>query len=192
MALQPTTQSFAGKIEVFAKVTELYKGGFRLVVGNYNTGVILPEGSLLKVDEAARTATMLKSAVLMATGGGTQQVVKSGHHFKVGEFITLAGAGTAYSIKRVEPTGSNSLIAIGTAIPNGGTGAVLVEATGSGTGASAAVKTVANSLSRYPVEIGTTEGVAAVRKGTAYKRRVQAHGADQIAGITFIEWSNSY
>ena len=194
MSLSPRESTVSAVAPVFAKVFELFTGGFSITTTGFNTGVTLPAGSLLKVSESARTATPIKTAKTTQTSGSQKiHYVETGHHFAVGDYIGQTN-GPAQTILTIASTiaSGDKITASGAA--TGGTaatGAVLFQAsTGAGT---AAVKTVANALSAFDTTVESGGFVAALRRGTAYKNRVQPHVAGHLADINAsIQFSESY
>ena len=192
MGLTPEKTTLTGQIPVFVN-PKVLPGGFNVTATGFNE-VMLPQGSLLKVDEEARTATLVKTAVLAKTGSGTGQYVKKGHHLAVGDRIMLDGGSAAYTIKSITTThADHDYMTIGSAIDDGGTGDVLYEAVASGSApASIKVKTVANALSHLATLIKSGEFVSAVVGGMAYKKRIQAHSDQHLADVKHIVFTESY
>ena len=193
MSLNLTKESTGDGIPVFQKFFELFTGGFSLTITGFNTGEILPKGSLLKVDEAARTAVPIKTAKVVAGGGGTDDIiVESGHHFQVGDVIALTVGAKAYTIDGITATADGDIISVATAIDTATAGDVLFESSANGA-THAAYETVANTLSFHDVMIESGATVTAIRRGTAFKNRIQAHTAGLIADIpATVQLSQSY
>jgi hypothetical protein len=194
MALQPVKTTGRTGVPVFAKILEFFTGGFSLTVTGFNSDVNLPSGSLLKVDEEARTALPIKTAVAGTAGASGVAYVNTGHHFQVGDVIGVNVGGTAAIITAVADgtstfVGWSKISASG--IPAAASGDILFEATGaSGT---AAIKTIANSLLIYDTLIETGATVTALRRGTAYKKRLQSHQTGHLADLpATIQLSTSY
>lgn len=186
MSLSPVRETVADRLAIFAKVLELFTGGFSVTAGSL-AGVVLPEGSLIKVDEAARTATVVKAAKAAADSASTtQHLVVDYGMLRVGDRVTFGHTATSSAIDTIVASGSNWLITVGTGFKVGATGAILYESNATATPA-----VVANSISRYATKFGGE--VAAVRRGTAYKNRLQPHHADNIADLpATIQLSESY
>lgn len=206
MGLAPISQTVADAVPMFAKVLEIFTGGFSLVSSTLRDGVTLPAGSLFRVDEATRQATPVKTAVMYgsAAPGQTALRVVSADWFKVGDRIGNSG-GTASAITSIEATGgSYDVINIGTAFVSIVTASKKTVSLATGdvlihtlvTGSAGTIATTANTISVTDVEVGDTnlsEGLAMLRRGTAYKNRLQGHLAGHLADIpATIQISNSY
>ncbi len=197
MSLNLQRKTVSGSATVFAKIFELFTGGFSLTITGLNSGEVLPEGSFLKVDESARTALPVKTAVTAKDSvDATNHVVVGGHHFQVGD--SLGVGGTAYNIQEITPSGDNDILRIGTATETVGTGVVLYESSAVGDG-NGAVKNLPNAILRYEVTIEDGATVTALRRGTVYKNRIQGAGTkfagtpDLYAGLpATIQLSESY
>ena len=196
MSLSPIKTTVGGTAPVFAKVFELFTGGFSITTTGFNTGVTLPAGSLLKVSESARTATLVKTAKLTTNTEAANDVAKTfyvseGHHFAVGDHIGWDGQ-PHQEITAIESNSTGiKVTATGATAAAVATGVVIFES-GTGVG-TATVKTVANALSAYDTTIESGGFVAALRRGTAYKNRVQPHVAGHLADINAsIQFSESY
>lgn len=177
MSLSPVKTTVSAGIPVFSNVQEVFAGGFSLVTTGFASDVELPAGSLLKVDEAARTATPVKTAVCGATGTATTVYALDGHHFAVGDYIGY-GATAANITAITDGTGDYDgmdIIDVGTAGGNlsvSSAGDVFWDAATAG---ATGVKTAPNTLSQFAVTIEDGATVSAVRRGTAYKNRIQDH-----------------
>jgi len=187
MALQPVLTETSGRIPVFSKILEVLTGGFSFAsVSGFNTNVILPAGSLIKVDEAARTATLIKTGVIYSGTSTTSLKVTPGHHFAAGDVVAL-GTGTgksAHSISTITEGTDYDTFTIATAIEGSTGGAVLFEASAIATASQeVAVKTVANALTYLPVTIEAGGFVSALVRGTAYKNRIQANNSAHLADL---------
>jgi hypothetical protein len=194
MSLQPVKTSGDTGVPVFAKILEFFTGGFSLTVTGFTSGVVLPKGSLLKVDEEARTALPIKTAVAGTAGTTGVAYVNPGHHFAVTDVIAVTVGRPAVAITAVAAgTGSfegwDKISASG--IPSAAVDGVLFEATAaSGT---ATIKTLPNTLLAYDTLIETGATVTALRRGTAYKKRLQAHQSGHLAELpATIQLSTSY
>lgn len=197
MSLKPVKQTLSGGIPIFAKVLEVFTGGFSLVTSGFNVGsdVTLPAGSLLIVNEATRTATPLKTGVIATSSaeGTAHRILKGTHHFAVGDKVARIVGRGAHGIKSISATGPiYDRIVLATSIGNGiATGPVLWVSSAQGTD-KAAVQTP-NALSMYDVVMESGGGVAALRRGTAYKNRIQAHVAGHLTTLpATIQISQSY
>jgi len=192
MSLSPVKTTLGSGIPTFASVLETLTGGFSFATTGFTTGADVPAGSFLYVDEAARTATLAKTAVLKATGGGTGHKVAKGHHFIVGDYLALTVGAKAYAITGITTTNaSHDRLIVGTAIDNGATGAVLWASSATGA-TSAAIKNLPNALSLFGTTLGSGEMVTAVIRGTAYRNRLQKHVTGHLAGLKHIHVSTSY
>lgn len=186
MSLQPVKESVSDRIAVFAKILELFTGGFSLTAGNL-AGVVLPEGSLIRVDESARTSTAVKAAVAAEDSASTTvHIVEDPGLLRVGDRVTFGGTATSAAISAIAASGDNWAITVNTGFKVGATGDILYES-----GATATPAVIANSISRYATVFGG--GVTALRRGTAYKNRLQPHAAGHLADLpSTIQLSDSY
>ena len=189
--LSPVSVTTDDGVPVFQKVLELFAGGFSVILSGKET-VRLPKGSLLKVDEAARTAIPIKSAALLATSTTTKFLVTAPNMFQVGDHVMIEGNGTgAHSISTIVASGVGEEINIATAIGIGATGAVMYQAASQGTAAADILPNViANAVSMYDSTVG--DFVTCVLRGTAFKKRIQPHLAGHLTDIKFIHFSTSY
>ena len=193
MALTPVRETVGAVRDVFLKVFELFTGGFAIRPDGFTKGVVLPRGSLLKVDESARTAIPIKTAVLTATAvnGASGFHVDSGHHFKVGEHIYLENTASAHQITIATDTYIAINNAAGNNIGSAGIGGVLVHAAGTADAGSAEIKTVPNGILRYDTHVATGEFATVAVRGSVYKRRIQAHQEGHLADLKHIHFSES-
>lgn len=195
MSLTPTKDTVSGGIPVFSNVQEVYAGGFSLQVTGFNSGVELPAGSFLKVDEEARTATPVKTAVCGATGTSTNIYAKDGHHFVVGDYIAYGATGAVIE-SIADGTGDKDgmdRINVGTAEGNLSVSSAGDVFWNSATGGNTGVAVIPNTLSRFAVTIESGATVTAVRRGTAYDKRIQKHVAKLTATLpATIQLSESY
>lgn len=102
--------SYTSGIPVFdAKTVVTLPGGFQLIVTNLIAGTILPAGSALIIDEAARTATVLKSVSVYAnaTNSATTIQVAKGSQFKVGDDIGKATGVKSIDITAIDTSNAN-------------------------------------------------------------------------------------
>ena len=192
MGLSPVKATVATGIPKFATILEVLTGGFTIQTTGFTTGVTLPAGSLLNVDESARTATLVKTAKLSKAYGGsaTGLYLEKGHHFIAGEYIGVTVGAKAYVISTITAGTTEDYLVIATAIDAGATGAVVLDSSATGSSA-AAIKTAPNALSQFDVDIASGESVSAVIRGTAYKNRVQSHVAGHLTTINHIHFSDS-
>ena len=198
MSLSPSKSTVSAVAPVFAKVFEMFTGGFSLTTTGFNTGVKLPAGALLRVSESARTATPIKTTRLTAVTTGATAIEKTyyfaaDHHFQVGDYFGHSeGTGArGQTITAIESASTGSKVtATGPTAARAAVNAVIYE---TATGATSTIKTVANTVSAYEVEIESGAFVTALRRGTAYKNRVQPHVAGHLADINAsIQFSESY
>lgn len=184
MSLTLTSETLAGVRALFAKVLEVFTGGFAWTAAaltRHTDGVTLPAGTLLVVSEVTRQAKPVKRARLAATlaAGAATAVVQKGHLFQVGDFIIgLAGTapGTIASVTAIDADTDRIVIAAlgATGIGAGATGAALVEVgTSAATGAVTTFVGTANAIAFYPSTIEAGASVAALRRGTVYANRIQ-------------------
>ena len=186
MSLQPVKEAVADRLAVFAKVLELFTGGFSVTAGDLS-GVTLPEGSLIKVNESTRAATVVKAAKSAADSASvTQHLVEDPGLLRVGDRVTFGHTATSAAIASIAASGDNYLITVNTGFRVGATGDILYES-----GATAQPAVVANSIARYAAKFGGE--VTALRRGTAYKNRLQPHAAGNLADLpATIQLSDSY
>lgn len=190
MSLNLKKTVMAGGTVVWKKILEVFDGGFTLETDGFVDGTVLPEGSLLKINEATRKATPVKTGVTGKTGTAKNLYVVQGHHFQVGDYIVADGA-TAVAIKSISPTGELDHIVTATGIGATATGAIVLNSATGGTGV--AFKTAPNAISLFDTKIEAGASVAAVRRGTAYSRRIQAHTAGLVSTIpATIQLSDSF
>ena len=190
MALGPSKQTIGDSIPKLYKWFELYAGGFSIVSTNLQDGVTLPAGSLFKVDESTRQATPIKTAKMATNATATQLTftVDDASYFKAGDLITTVG-GSAAHIQSIAANVISVATSVGTAIA---TGVVLYKAAAAG---GAVLAGTANTLSAYDVKVnGNLQSfVTVLRRGTAYKRRIQPHLAGNLTNIpATIQLSESF
>lgn len=177
MSLKFVKETLSGVAPVFQKVFELFTGGFSFT--ETHAGNTLPAGSLVKVDEAARTARVIKSARLADThtsNEGTAEVEK-GHFFAVGDYLGYNGA-TSQKITAIAEGTDTDTLTLATGVTGDGfatlpTGTVFYEAAtfSDSTGA----VSLANAITAYDTTTDAKDSVTVLRRGTAYKDRIQAH-----------------
>ena len=93
--MQITNKTIAGKKVIFESILDEIPGGLSLVVADLdyltnNANVdkrYLPAGTPVHVDIAARTATVCKSTIALASSTATAIRVPKNNHFKVGEIL---------------------------------------------------------------------------------------------------------
>jgi hypothetical protein len=105
------------------KDLQLVQGGFRLDKTGYSTGEILRAGSPVVFDEATRTATVLRTAVIQAdaASNATTYRVQKGSTLNVGDYLASgAVGGKAYAITAIDTSNSAyDELTVGTTICNG-------------------------------------------------------------------------
>ena len=199
MALGYSSKLATGSIPIWQGFPEQLAGGFLLANTGLQEGTILPAGSLVVYDEAARTATVLATATAYATAGGsatTYQVAKGGS-LKVGDYLASgATGGKAYAITAIDTTSSAvyDTITVGTTIGAVTAGDDLYASTA--TGATASALPAANGLLYEDVRVeasGVKVSLSAVVRGTVYARRMPLYNANVAAltGLKFILFSQS-
>lgn len=189
MSLNLKKTVMAAGTVVWKKILEVFDGGFTLETDGFVDGAVLPEGSLLKINEATRKATPVKTGVTGKTGTAKNLYVVQGHHFQVGEYVITGSTGAV--IESISPTGELDHIVTATGIGTTATGAIVLNSATGGTGV--AFKTVPNAISLFDTKIEAGASVAAVRRGTAYSRRIQAHTAGLVSTIpATIQLSDSF
>jgi hypothetical protein len=168
------------------KDIQLAQGGFALDLTGLTPGALLPAGSLVVFDEAARTATVTPTATLQAaaTGSPTTYRVNKGSGIKVGTNIAQPGAGgAAYPVTAIDTTNSAyDLLTVGTTIGNAAVGAPIYGSTA--TGASASAYAAANGLLYDDTIANAGESVSVVIRGTIYARRMPGGYSAGIAALT--------
>lgn len=171
----------------------LVQGGFGLVITGFATGLVLPGGTPFSYDEAARTATPVKTAILYAnaTNVATVYQLKKGHAFIVGDFLaTGAAGGAAYAITAIDV--SNALydaVTVGTTLGVAATaGDLFYKSTA--TGATASAYPVISGLLYDDTIVAAGESVTIVWRATVYARRVP-YNATIAAALPGIKFSQS-
>jgi hypothetical protein len=180
----------------------LAQGGFALVQTGLQDMDVLPAGSPLIFDEAARTAIVLRTGILFADASNTAttySVKKSLNPnqplFKVGDYLAAAGGGAAYAITAIDSTtySDHDVLTVGTTLGVALTaGNTLFRSTA--TGASAATYGAVNGLlyAETLVELGYMQSVSAVIKGIVYARRVPYNATlAALSGLDDIVYSQS-
>lgn len=192
MALQPVKTSSFGGVPVWIKVLETILGGFKLITTGLTIGDVLGAGTPIRVDEAARTATVSKTGIVNANTATTSIQLKKGHQFKVGDNVAKIVGGAAYAISAIDTSNvAYDTLTVGTALGSLSAGDVLFQS--SATGATAgAYLVVPNALLYSDTAIKVDEGVTAVNHGTIYQRRIQnGVTADQVTALKCISFSQS-
>lgn len=142
------------------KSLQLLTGGFNLVVTGFATGDVIGAGTAIMVDEVARTATPVKTAITTKaiSTGHTEIEVAKGHLLKVGESLN----GKAISSIDTTTHTTHDVITLAAAY-----GASVANNTKIGTGDG-------NALLYNPVKVktGNVHMVSAVVGGMVYARRI--------------------
>ena len=160
------------------KDIQLVQGGFKLTETGLADDVILPAGSPVVYDEAARTATVLHVAEFYEDAGAAAtvyKVAKFGNSLKVGDYLASgATGGKAYAITAIDKTTSTlyDSVTVGTTI-----GAVTAGDTAyasTATGATSSALPAANGLlyEDTVIKSGFIQSISVVIRGTVYARRV--------------------
>ena len=198
MGLNLVKQTIGAVAPVFVKVFELFTGGFSLSTSGYNSGTKVPAGSLIKVDEDARTATILKSAKLTADmPSSTALKITTDSHFQVGDYVHMEDWATSYSVASITEGDDEDYLVITTGIGDYtavGTGDVVYQVEAATVQAEVELTTVANGVVRYDTYMGDTgsgDEVTVVSRGTVYGNRLQAHIDGHLADLDHIRISKS-
>lgn len=170
--MQITNDSIAGKKVIFESIIDEIPGGVSLVVADldylvHNANVdkrYLPAGTPVYVDIAARTATVCKSAIALASSSAKAIRVPKNNHFKVDEILndgvtsaTITGITTSVATYDTIAVDANLIYAEGTKYGEG-----------SVTGTSTALYLTPNGLTKDTVYMGDGNAdVAVVTMGTA-------------------------
>ncbi len=193
MGLTPVRETVAEVRDVFLKVFELFTGGFSIAPDGFNKGVVLPRGSLVKVDESTRLAVPIKTAISGAdSGSATKHYLLDGHHFKAGDHLGYGG--TAMTIASITAgtgafDGMDVVLTTGS-LETAATGDVFYQSSATGDGAGA-IKDLPNGILRYDTTIATGEFATVAVRGSVYKNRIQAHLAGHLANLSHIHFSES-
>ncbi len=197
MGLAPVKETVGAVRDVFIKVFELFTGGFKVnKPKGFTSGVVLPKGSLLKVDESARTATPIKTALTAATpAGATAIYLTLGHPFIATDVIAIEGQGTSSAIGAVQDLADKSYVTVAAQIHDiaQATGAVVYQASSAGTTTAArAPKDVPNGLLRYDTTLATGEQAAVALRASVYKNRLpDVYTSAHLADLKLIHFSES-
>lgn len=181
------------------KDIQLAQGGFVLAATGLPAFSIIPAGTPLVIDEAARTATMIGGAVLQAnaSSSATTYRVLKGSTVKVGDYLSVVAGGTAYAITTIDTTNSAyDVLTVGTTLGVGysaGQTLFVSTATGATASAYAAVNALLYEDTIVPAT-GVLVSVSAVIRGTVYARRIPyaySAGLAALAGLKNIIFSQS-
>lgn len=177
----------------------IVQGGFALSAPLLTpANLILPAGSPVIYDEAARTAIVYGSAVLQAaaTGSPTAYHVIKGAPVKVGDILALSALGVgagAFAITAIDTTNAGfDILTFGTTLGNAAVGTGLYVSSATGASASAYPPTI-NGLLYEDTFANAGESVSVVLRGIAYARRIPAYSAGLAAltGLKNIFFSQS-
>lgn len=181
------------------KDIQLAQGGFVLAATGLTPYNIIPAGTGLIIDEAARTATLVGGAVLQAnaTNSATTYRVLKGSTVKVGDYLSAVAGGTAYAITAIDTTNSAyDVLTVGTTLGVGySAGQTLFVSTA--TGATASAYAAVNAMLYEDTVVpptGVLVSVSAVIRGTVYARRIPyaySAGFAALAGLKNIIFSQS-
>lgn len=175
MAIGISQEVSAYGIPVWQDTPENFQGGFKLVTTGLTANEILPAGTPMYVDESARTATPLKTAVAQAnaTNSATDIKVLKGHFLAVGDFLAKTVGSKAYAITAITTTETDyDTVSIGTTLGAAITaGDVLFVSSAEGASA-AALNVTPNGLLYQSVKIESNTACAVAYKGAIYERRV--------------------
>ncbi len=168
------------------KDIQLVQGGLTLVTTGYAAGDVIPAGAPLVYDEAARTATIMRTGVAYATASGsaTDYQVNKGSTLKIGDYLASgAVGGKAYAITAIDKTTSTlyDTVTVGTTIGAVAAGATLYASTATGATASALPALNARLYAETKVPVFGLVSVSAAIRGTVYARRVPNSAAIEAA-----------
>lgn len=181
------------------KDISIAQGGFQLVTTGYVPGQLIPAGTPMKFDEAARTATVGSGGgnlQLAATGNPVVYRVNKGHTLQVGQFMALTVGSAAYAITAIDiSNAAYDAVTVGTTLGNAIVGAAVFQS--SATGANAAAYDAAiNGLlydDRTVPVVGVVDSASVVIRGIVYARRLPWYtaGLAAITALKNIIWSQS-
>ena len=162
-------------VPVFVTIIEDFPGGGTLDQTGLVSGAVLKAGSLVKFDESTRLVNVLKTATITenATNVATDYKISKNSGLAVGEYLSAVVGGKAYAITVKDTSNADyDLVSVGTTL-----GVALVVGDiafqSSATGAAAgAFMYAVNGILRNSVDIEANMGVAVVRRGTVYNRRI--------------------
>lgn len=182
------------------KDIQLAQGGFALGATGLPSGTIIPAGTPMIYDEAARTA-------IIGSGGGTLEAaaaanpvtyrLNKGSTIKVGDNIALTIGGDAHPVTAIDTSNAAyDVYTVGTTIGNAAVGASVYVSSAAGVAAGVYPTTINGLLyedSQVPVS-GQTTTVSVVIRGTVYARRIPyvvTGGLAAISGLDDINFSQS-
>lgn len=192
--LQPKKTISSGSIPIFADDNvRVAVGGHSLVVTGLTDGDVLPAGSALKLDDAARTATLCKTAVVYEDLGNTGVAIKikKGHQLKSTNVVAVAVGGKSYAGTLTVGTDYDTFT-VGTTLGVALTaGDVLFESATEGA-ATGALKNTPTALLYDAVKVESGASVASAISGYVYQNRVPALSAAMIAALPQIIFTKSF
>lgn len=155
---------------------QLAQGGFQLIVTNLPTDTIIPGGSPVVFDEAARTATFSGGTLLQtaATGNPLTYRVYKNSPIKVGDFVSVLVGGAAYAVTLIDTSNAAyDVLTVGTTLGNSAINTPLFVSSATGANASAFPAGVNGMLyDDYIVKSGYVQSCSVVIRGTVYARRI--------------------
>lgn len=168
---------------------QLAQGGFVLAVTGFPEDTIIPAGTPLVFDEAARTATFSGGAVLQtaATGNPVAYRVYKGAPVKVGDVISLTVGGAAYGVTAIDTTNAAyDILTVPTTLGNAAVGAgIFVSSAAAGANTGALPAGVNGMLYDDVVyKTGLPVSCSAVIRGTVYARRIPYANPTGLAALT--------
>lgn len=199
MAIAVTRQTLTNQVPIWqgsGKDIQLAQGGFALSATGLPINTVIPAGTPVVFDEAARTASIVGGGTLQATASSsaTTYRVNKGHTFKVGDYLSAVIGGTAYAITAIDTTNTAyDTLTVGTTLGVGYSAGQNLFVS-SATGATASAYAAINGL-LYDDTFGNAgESISVVIKGTVYARRIPfAYNASlaAIAALSHIIFSQS-
>lgn len=156
------------------KDIQLSQGGYALVSTTLPLGTIIPAGTPVLFDEAARTASILGAGTLQAaaTGGATVAYkINKGHTLQIGNYLAAVVGGKAYAITAIDQSNSAyDTVTVGTTLGDIALGATVFVSTA--TGATSAALPASNGLLYDDIVSDPSASLSVVIRGTVYARRL--------------------
>lgn len=174
-----------GSKPIYYYIGKELPGGFNPDLSAFPKGSVVQTGTPIQVDEATRQAKVhVAVKVYEAASSGATSVkvakLKGGSVLSAGQNVvvapaTIAGTGTGYAIASVDSTNAAyDVLTLGAALgANLAEGAILVEASAAGAGAT--IKVIPNALTRFDIYVDPTSTqftCGAVVEATVYDRRI--------------------
>lgn len=183
------------EIPVFISELEVAQGGFRLSETNLAANSVVPAGSCMHFDESTRVATVVKTATVNATAGGSavEYQVKKNHNLVVGDYLAKTVGSAAYEITEIDTTNTDyDVVTVGTTLGAASAFDVLFVSSAEGETA-AALPLTPKGLLRSPIELvtGFAQECGVVIRGTAYDRRIPGASATMKTAMPLINFSQS-